>query len=108
MDIERKRGDTYPIEIVVNADGAPLNVTGTSLILTVDPEKAPLTAAANLFQLNGVVTDGPNGRVAFTPTPVQMDHVGKFYFDIQMTDGTGAKRTVAEGKFIFTQDITKD
>lgn len=108
MDIERKRGDTYPIEIAVSADGAALNVTGTSLLLTVDPNKAPLDATANLFQLNGVVTDGPNGRVAFTPTPSQVDRVGKFYYDIQMTDGTGAKRTVAEGKFILTQDITKD
>jgi hypothetical protein len=108
MDIERKRGDTWPIEITVNADSVPLDVTGTSFILTVDPSKAPTSNTTNLFQLNGVVTNGPNGRVAFTPTPSQVDRVGKFFYDIQMTDGTGAKRTVAEGKFILTQDITKD
>lgn len=108
MDIERKRGDTYPIEITVLNNGAAMNISGASFLLTVDPNKEPADATSNICQLVGVVTDAPNGRVSFTPTAQQMDHVGKFYHDIQMTDGTGAKRTVDAGKFTLKQDITKD
>jgi hypothetical protein len=106
-DITRSRGDTYPIEILVTANGAPLDVTSATFKLTVDPSKAPVDDSANLFSLTGVVTDGPAGAVAFTPTAMQADRVGKFYYDVQMVDGSGAIRTVLSGKFTLTQDITK-
>ena len=107
MDIERKRGDTYPIEIIVNSNGSPLNISGASFVLTVDPSKTPVDNTNNLFALTGTITDAPGGRVSFTPTELQADHVGRFFHDIQMTDGSGAKRTIDSGKFTFTQDITK-
>jgi BppU N-terminal domain len=108
MDIERKRGDTYPIEITVLSDGVALDITGASFILTVDPVKAPTDALNNLCQLTGVITDAAAGEVSFTPTANQMSPAGKYYFDIQMTDASGAKRTIDAGKFVLTQDITKD
>lgn len=107
MDIERKRGDTYPIEIAVTSNGAPLNVSGASFVLTVDPSKAPTDDTTKLFSLTGVITDAPAGKVSFTPSALEADHVGKFFHDIQMTDGSGAKRTIASGKYVLTQDITK-
>jgi len=33
--------------------------------------------------------------------------VGGFYYDVQMTDGAGRKRTVLAGKYKYVQDITK-
>lgn len=108
MDIERKRGDTYPIEIAVTSNGTALNVSGCSFLMTVDPSKAPADNTTKLFALNGVITDAPAGKVSFTPSALEADHVGKFYFDIQMVDGSGAKRTIDSGKFVLTQDITKD
>jgi len=33
--------------------------------------------------------------------------VGSFYFDIQITDALGRKRTVKYGSYVLTQDITK-
>jgi hypothetical protein len=107
MDIERKRGDTYPIEITVLSDGVALDITGASFLLTVDPAKEPTDATNNLCQLTGVITDAPTGAVSFTPTANQMDAVGKYFFDIQMTDASGAIRTIDAGKFVLKQDITK-
>ncbi len=108
MDIERKRGDTYPIEITVLSNGAPMAISGASFLLTVDSRKEPTDGTTQICQLTGVITNALTGSVSFTPTAPQMDHVGKFFFDIQMTDGTGAKRTIDAGKFTLKQDITKD
>lgn len=105
--ITRKRGDTYPINIAVLADGVALDVTGCTFILTVDPSKAPTDSSANLCALAGTVISGPAGTVRFTPTAGNMDHVGKFFYDVQMTDGTGFIRTVDAGAFVLQQDITK-
>lgn len=105
--ITRKRGDTYAISILVTENEVALNVTGCTFLLTVDPAETPLDASNNICQLAGVVTNGPAGVVSFTPTENDMDHVGKYYYDIQMTDLSGAKRTIAASSFKLIQDITK-
>jgi hypothetical protein len=106
-EITRKRGDTYPIDIAVTRDGVALDITGCTFVLTVDPSKAPLDDTANLFQLAGVIVNGSAGTVSFTPTAGDTDHVGKFFYDVQMTDTSGAIRTIAADKFTLVQDITK-
>lgn len=107
--ITRRRGDTYADEIIVKskATGLPINITGYTFELTLDPEKAPVDATNNLYSLTGTIIDGPAGRVEFAPTAMQADQVGTFYYDVQMTDGAGRKRTVALDKYIYTQDISK-
>lgn len=108
-DITRKRGDTYADEFVLKnkKTKAPLDITGYTFVLTVDPEKAPLTDDNNLYSLTGVILDAANGRVEFAPSEMQADRVGNFFYDMQMVDGAGRKRTVAAGKYVFRQDITK-
>lgn len=108
-DIERKRGDTYANEFVIKSKttGNPINLTGYAFVLTVDPSNAPTDATGNLFALTGSIVDAAAGRVAFAPSELQADRIGSFYYDVQMTDAAGKKRTVASGKYKFTQDITK-
>lgn len=106
-DITRKRGDTYSIEFVILEDDTPLDITGCTFILTVDPSKAPTDDTTKLFSLTGVILDAAAGSVSFTPTEEEADHVGKFFYDVQLVDGAGKKRTVAAGKFVLVQDITK-
>lgn len=108
--ITRKRGDTYAERItVINKETqAVIDITGCSFVLTVDPERAPATSANNLFSLTGTVTDAVNGVVEFAPSAVQADQVpGTYYFDIQMTDGAGKKRTIDLDKWVVVQDISK-
>lgn len=106
-DITRKRGDTYADEVIVKSNGQPINIAGYSFKLTVDPQKAPATDENNLFSLDGVIVDAAAGRVEFAPTALQADHVGKFFYDVQMVDGSGRKRTILSARYEFTQDITK-
>jgi hypothetical protein len=107
--IIRKRGDTYPykIQIVEKISCDPIDVTGFSFLLTVDPSAAPVDDTNNLFQISGVIIDSVNGIVGFSPNETQADNVGNYYYDIQMTDADLAKRTIDDGKFVLKQDITK-
>lgn len=108
-DITRKRGDTYADDYTITnkTTGLPINITGYTFTLTVDPSAAPVDDTANLYSLTGTIIDGPTGRVEFAPTAMQADQLGKFFFDVQMTDGAGRKRTIDSGKYTYTQDITK-
>lgn len=107
-DITRKRGDTYADEFTITtASGDPVDITGYSFLLTIDPEKAPLTSANNLYQLTGTILDAPAGRVEFAPSDVQADQVGSFFYDVQMVDGASRKRTIVSAKYKYVQDITK-
>lgn len=108
-DIDRKRGDTYADEFTVKSAQTklPIDITGYTFTLTVDPEKAPATADNNLYQLTGTIVDAPSGRVEFAPTAMQANQLGKFFYDVQMVDGAGRKRTIVSGKYTYLQDITK-
>lgn len=105
--ITRKRGDTYPIEILVTSEDLPLDVTGCTFKLTVDPSKAPTADTNNIIALTGTLVIGETGRVDFAFTDEQADNLGKYYYDVQMTDGDGKIRTIMADKFVWVQDITK-
>lgn len=107
-DIERKRGDTYAIELsVTDSSGTAVDISGYSFLLTVDPEKYPASSDNNLFQLTGTITSALSGTVEFSPSAANTDAVGTYYYDIQMTDSGGLISTLDSGKFKLVQDITK-
>lgn len=108
-DLTRKRGDTYADEwaIISETTGQPIDITDHTFKLTVDPSEEPDTDSENLFQLTGVLTDPTNGIVEFAPSAAQADHVGSYFYDVQMTDPAGRLRTIDKGAYVFTQDITK-
>ena len=107
--ITRKRGDTYPDVIVVkNAEtGVAVNVAGATFTLTLDTLKAPIDALTNVYSLAGTIVDAAAGTVSFAPSAVQADHLGTFYYDVQMIGADGFKRTIGLDKYVYTQDITK-
>ena len=109
-NITRKRGDTYADELTITSSstGLPVNITGYSFLLTVDTRQNPTDETTQVYQLTGAIISGVNGRVEFAPSDAQADHVGDYYYDVQMLDGAGRKRTIASGKYKYTQDITKD
>jgi len=107
--ITRKRGDTYAETItVIDNAGTPINIANYNFQLTVDPEKAPATAANNLFTIAGNILDAAAGKVEFAPSALQADQLpGTYYYDIQFVDGAGRIRTIALDKWVVTQDISK-
>jgi hypothetical protein len=107
--ITRYRGDTWPIKMTILRDDEPMDITDCSFILTVDSKKQPTDELTNLFQLTGVIEGDPtDGIVLFEPSEVDVDRIGKFYYDVQVEDTSGKKRTIAKDRFVLTQDITKD
>ena len=109
VDIDRVRGDTYPFIFTVNdSAGSPIDITGYSFLLTVDPEESPTDATNNLFQLTGSIVSGPAGTVEFSLTALQADQEpAGYYYDLQMTDTATDIRTIAKGAWNVVQDITK-
>lgn len=110
-DISRRRGDTKVIGFKLYADkaaGIPLNLTGYSFKLTVDPEQAPTTSANNLFSLTGIVDDPASGYVKFAPSVNDVNvEPGTYFYDIEITDPEGKTNTPILAKIKFSQDITK-
>lgn len=108
-NITRYRGDTYADEFIIKnrTTRLPINITGYTFTLTVDPSKDPNDNSNNLFAITGTILNGPEGRVEFVPTEMQADNVGIFYYDVQMLDSSGRKRTIVSGKYKFSQDIGK-
>lgn len=108
-----RRGDSPVIPIQVKAlnddgtPGDPVDITGYSFRLTVDPSSEPVDATNNLFSLTGVITDASQGKVQFQPTTAQTGTVGEFFYDVQMTTTTPSVRTVLWGTFEISQDISK-
>lgn len=109
IDFCRRRGDTYPVAFTLNdSAGVPIDITGFTFILTVDPESDPVDALNNLFSIAGVITDAVNGTFTITPTAPDADQIPDTYFyDLQQTDGLGAIRTIAVGQWQVVQDISK-
>jgi len=107
-EIKRFRGDTYPDVLEVKADGVALDISGYSFILTVSEFQSPGPSDSNLYQITGTIEDASAGIVHFSPTDIQADQEPKrFFYDIQMIDQGGAKRTIKKDIYTYMQDITK-
>jgi len=105
-DITRPRGDTTPIVFTItDPDGTLLLFEGFTFLLTVDPEKAPIDNTNNVFQVVG--SSPESGKVQFVPAALDVDLIGTYYYDAQLTDPLGRVTTFAKGKMKFVQDITK-
>lgn len=109
MKIERKRGDTEADVFIVRKvrTGVPVNISGCTFVLTLDPEQFPADATNNLYAITGTILDAAAGTVEFAPSAGQADRVGAFFYDVQMTRSNGRKLTVAAGPYTYIQDIGK-
>lgn len=108
--ITRYRGDTFRLRITfTDADtGLPIDLTDSTLVLTVNEEERPDDSMEELFFIDGeIVAPATDGVCDFTPTETEADNLGGFYYDVQITDSAGSVRTVLNGPFTFLQDITK-
>lgn len=108
--ISMYRGDSYPITFTLkdSSSGAVIDLTGASLLMTVDTLENPVDATTKLFSVSGVLAADPTtGVVQFTPTAANTATIGAYFYDVQLTDAEGNVRTVAKNTFTISQDITK-
>lgn len=111
VDLCFSRGDTVTFSFTIRegTPPTPIDITGSSFLLTVDPSPAPTGSGNNLFQLTGaIIGAATDGTFAFQPTAVQMNQTPSVYFyDVQWTDASSEIRTVISGQFEIQQDVTK-
>jgi hypothetical protein len=110
LPIYRTRGDTYRMRISFEEEGTgtPLDLTNCSLLMTVSSEEQPDDTTNQLFQLAGsIVAPATDGVADFEMSAAQADNLGELFYDVEITDVSGKTRTILEGPFTFSQDITK-
>ena len=107
--IEYARADSFAtVWTLTDSAGVAIDITGYTFKFTVNPDPAPLNADDEVFSINGVITDAPNGKVSFSPASIDTTVTPNTYFyDLQITDAGGKVRTAVISKFTITQDITK-
>ena len=106
FDVCRKRGDTFAEVFQLKVNGAAQDITGDTLLLTVNRDREPADTVNQLFQLTGTHVDDAAGIFSFSPSAVQPVDPGTYYYDVQWDDGV-QKRTILQGKWTVEQDITK-
>ena len=104
-DINRYRGDTKDLVLKLTQDKQVFDLTGFSAVMGVNSEENP-TEDNCVFQSTAAV-DVTLGTLTFPFAAGDVDRIGEFYYDVQLTDGAGKISTIRKGKFIFAQDITK-
>jgi hypothetical protein len=117
-DIEKRRGDTKDIQLRLKTDGANVDVSGYTALLTINTSKTPNIDVSpeigqQVFQAVGAPANSPTTDgilrfdfAAFGGSPYV--DVGSYFYDVQITDGAGEIFTPLIGKFKVVQDITKN
>ena len=104
-DITRYRGDTKDLVFKLTQNKEIFPLTGCSAKLSVSSEENPTTAPD---QFTSVATiNAAEGKLEFPMPPADVDLVGNYYYDVQLTDGDSKISTIRKGKLTFNQDITK-
>lgn len=108
---KRKRGDTKPFRFQRKANGAAIDITGYTFVMTGNTNPAPSddTAPPQVFELAGTITDAANGIFEFAPAAGDVDLVGKIFYEVQEKTPTPDSKlqTIVEGYIKFDQDIAK-
>jgi hypothetical protein len=110
LTINRTRGDTYRIRITfTESNGAAVDFTNAAaVILTVDSQSGPDDSEGEVFAIEGdIVAPATSGIVDFQLSATDADHVGKFWYDVEVQDQSGYRRTILNGPYVVSQDITK-
>lgn len=117
-EICRFRGDTQPVvlsvkdraNVVLDSGTAGQitsvrDVTNDTYVLTVDSVENPADNTTQVFQVSGVIIDGPNGQVEFQITSTEADIPAATYFYSIRQTVAGNTTTVAKGAYIIQENI---
>lgn len=113
------RGDTYPLELTVTLDGAPLDITDATFVLTAKRAISDADADA-AFQVEGVIVDGPAGlarivvpKTATNDRTAYPDEGTTLVYDVEMTEKPstaypdGRRTTLEVGTIQVLADVSR-
>jgi len=107
-------GDTTDVDIFVNLNGAPVDLTGCSFWLTAktsfadaDPGIGQLTSPAGGI----AIVDAARGKIRATIPASWTSGLSRaqtltYVYDVQMKDGSGGIRTLSMGTLSVVPDVT--
>ncbi len=105
IDICITRRDSFPFGFLLEQDGAPVDISGNTYLLTVDT--ADDGSGTEFFSISENNTPDTAGFVEFLPSVADLTQApGDYFFDVQQTTGGGQVRTIVKGKFQIAKDIT--
>jgi hypothetical protein len=103
-NLERFRGDSYPILLKVKDEENTVNITSYTFRFTM--AKDIYTLRNPLVRVGGTIQDGSTGIVEFKFLPNTFNVVGDYIYDIQMTCPAGVVYTVMAGTISIKQDVS--
>jgi len=107
IELSEKRGDTQTYTLYFCDDaGAREDITGWKIFFTVKSKSSDLDAAAIISKTVTTHTDPTNGESQISLTSIDLGTVGRYIYDVQVKTDTGDIKTILEGNFIITQDVS--
>lgn len=111
MKITYIRGDTAVYQpTVVDAAGAPIDITGATVTMTVNTDKSPIDDSGAIIKIVQTShTDPTNGitQLKITNAIGQNLVPGKYWYDIQVIDPEQDFFSRAKDLFIIESDISR-
>ena len=101
-DITRYQRNSYPIILLINDDGTPVDINNYIFKFTVVKDKYSLRTP--MVKTPGTLSTN-TGEVQFLFQPKTFDTPGVFLYDIQMITDTGDVYTLQAGKLIILQGL---
>lgn len=107
QDICVKRGDRRTQRFKLLSGGVAVDIAGMSAKLAVNPEPDPEDTVGQLFEIAGVPSSPTSlGYFDFTPSaPQSLQEPDVYFYEVQITDTTGKKITIAQGQWKVDADL---
>ena len=97
-NIYKGNSKSYTLTLTIKSTGLPKDITGATITFTVKDDMAAEDSAA-LIQVNGTITDGPNGEARVDLTPVNTNVTpGLYNYDFELLDVLGNITTILAGE----------
>jgi len=107
IELIEKRGDTQTYTLYFcDEDGAREDITGWTVFFTVKTKSSDPDATAIISKTVTTHSDAVNGETQLSLTSTDLATVGRYIFDVQVKTDVADIKTLVEGNFIITQDVT--
>lgn len=97
MIVERKRGDTKPVNATLTRAKRIVPLTGTSIRWLMEP--APGSNGISISSSVQIV-DAAKGKVRWSPTAEEVAEAGTYRAEFEVTFGDGVVETFPDGEYI--------
>ena len=101
------QGDEKAYNLTFSTAGVAQDITGATVKMTV--RRTRNSGEALISKVVTTHTDPTDGKTTITlsPTDTAID-LGAYYYDIQISGGGIAKKTVMKGELVITWQVTED